>query len=76
MAPITDRLKNNAFLWTPAVTKAFKEVKMLIAEALVMHLSDFSKAFETCDASGLAISGVLSQENHLVAYFSEKLNDT
>ena len=44
--------------------------------ALVMRLSDFLKAFEvTSDASGLAIGGVLSQENHPVAYFSEKLND-
>ena len=45
-------------------------------EALVMRLPDFLKAFEvTCDASGLATGGVLSQENHHVAYFSEKLND-
>jgi len=28
----------------------------------------------TCDASELAIGGVLSQENH-VAYLSEKLNN-
>jgi len=46
-----------------------------MAEAPVMRLPDFSKAFEvTCDASGLAIRGVLSQESHPVAYFSEKLN--
>jgi len=48
----------------------------MMTEAPVMCLSDFSNAFEaTCDASGLKIGGVLSQQNHHVAYFSEKLND-
>jgi len=52
------------------------QVKRLITEAFVIHLSDFSKMIEvTCDTSELAIGGVLSQENHPVAYFSEKLND-
>jgi len=41
----------------------------------VMRLSDFSKIFEiACDASDIGICGVLAQEGHPVAYFSEKLN--
>ena len=69
-------MKNDGFQWTPATTKTFEKVKKLMTEALIMRLSDFSKMFEAvCDASGLAICGVLSQENHHVAYFSEKLKD-
>jgi len=44
--------------------------------ASVMRLPDFSKIFEVaCDASGIGIRGILAQEGHPVAYFSEKLND-
>jgi len=48
----------------------------MMIESPVMRLPDFLKTFEvTCDALGLAIGGVLSHENYLVAYFSEKLNN-
>jgi len=44
--------------------------------APVMHFPDFSKIFEiACDASDICIGGVLAQEGHPIAYFSEKLND-
>jgi len=76
MAPITNCLKREDFELTKAAAKAFWEIKERMTEAPVMRLSDFRKVFKiTCDASGVGIGGVLSQEKHPVAYFSEKLND-
>ena len=76
MAPITDCLNRGQFSWIGAASKAFKEVKKLMTKAPILHLPDFSKAFEvTADASNVGIGGVLSQEGHPIAYFNEKLNN-
>ena len=75
-SPITDCMKQGEFVWTKTATKAFSEVKQTMTVAPVMRLPDFTKPFEVeCDALGIGIGGVLSQERHPIAYFSEKLND-
>ena len=76
MAPITDCIKQGEFKWSKVATRAFGEVKKKMNKAPVMRLPNFIKLFEVeCDAFGLGISGILSQEHHPIAYFSEKLND-
>ena len=51
-------------------------LKNNIIEQPIMVLPYFGKTFQVrCDASGIAIGAVLSQDNRPVVYFNEKLND-
>ena len=76
MTLITECLKNEEFQWFNVVSQAFREIKVKTTEAPVLGYPDFTKVFEVaCDVSGVGIGGVLSQEGHLIAFFSEKLND-
>jgi hypothetical protein len=51
-------------------------LKKKIIEQPILILPDFSKTFQVkCDTSGFEIGAVLGQDDRLVIYFSEKLNE-
>ena len=61
--PIAEYLRLGTFKWNPAAHKAYLDDKYKMIEAPVLWHLDFSKIFEVaCDASGVGIEGVLSQD--------------
>jgi hypothetical protein len=77
-APILDTIEkeNKYFNWIEEAENGFKVLKEKITEQPILVLLDFKKTFQVkCHASGVAIGTILNQDNMIVAYFSEKLND-
>lgn len=76
--PIIETIKKDKqpFKWSAEVESRFQLLKKNITEQPVLRLPDFGKPLQVkCDASGIAIGAVLSQEDKPMAYFSDKLND-
>jgi hypothetical protein len=72
----TLKKRHKSFKWADEAERRFNILKEKITKRPILVLPDFGKTFQVrCDASGVAIGAVLSQDNRLVAYFSEKLNE-
>ena len=75
-------LKNDTpFIWSDETEKAFDIIKDKLCTQPVLKIADFSLPFIlTCDASGVAIGGILSQgeinKDRPIAYASRILSDT
>nr|GEY38863.1 reverse transcriptase domain-containing protein [Tanacetum cinerariifolium] len=68
--------KGGRYTWTSKATTTFDILKAKVTEAPILALPNFDKVFQVeCDASGVGIGGVLSQNQRPIAFFSEKLND-
>jgi hypothetical protein len=78
-APMMDTVKKQqkSFKMIEEVERSFNILKEKITKRPILILPNFGKTFQViCDAGGVAIGAVLSQDNRPVTYFSEKLNET
>ena len=70
---MTEVLMAKRFEWTKQAHRAFKEIKSNLTSESILPLPSFSKVFEVeCDAFGVGIGAVLSQEKRHLAFFSKK----
>lgn len=71
---MTDCLKKGSFFWGQKQQDSFDSIKEELSSSPVLKLPDFSAPFEVAvDACRLGIGGVLSQHEHPIEFFNEKL---
>lgn len=65
------------FHWEKEPEVSFAIIKEKLCTVPVLSLPDIDKLFKfKCDACRFGIGAAMSQEKHLVAYFSEELSES
>ena len=73
-APLTRLLSKEGFHWTTKSNTTFTKMKEALTSPPVLQLPDFSVPFVVeCNACGVGIGAILSQQNRPIAFFSEAL---
>ena len=76
-APLTNSLTRKNFKWTLIQQESIDDIKMKLISNPILQLPDFSSPFEVAiDAYGIGIGVVLSQQEHQIEYFNEKLSSS
>lgn len=74
MAPLTELLRINSFVWNLATIEGFAHLKMAMINTPVLVLPNFEKTFVVqIDASATGVGAILSQEGHHLAFFNEQM---
>ncbi|CAM8905457.1 unnamed protein product [Rhodiola kirilowii] len=74
-APLTNLLRKDAYIWSPAATLAFQQLRHALTTTPVLVLPNFALPFHVhTDASGTGIGAVLAQGGRPVSYFSKQLS--
>lgn len=69
-------MKKGDFVWTKEADASFEIIKEKLSETPVLTFPNLDNLFQVdSDVSDVGIGAVLSQEDRLIDYFSEKLND-
>ncbi|GKD22879.1 kinase RLK-Pelle-LRR-XI-1 family protein [Tanacetum coccineum] len=77
VAPLHKLVGKGPFVWDEAANKAFELLKIALTTTPTLGLPDWSKPFTIeCDASGVGIGAVLTQNGKPLAYFSAHLKGT
>jgi len=72
---LTNLLKNEAFKWSDSTTATSQLLKQALAPTPALALPNFTQPFVLeIDASGAGIGVILSQNDHPIAYFSNKFS--